>query len=307
MRIAVIGAGNMGCLYGANLARVGAEVVLLDTWEEHVEQVRDHGLSMDGLHGEFSVAVEATTDAGAVEPVDLAIVLVNAYDTPGAAAAARLLLRPDGCAVTLQNGLGNVEVLQEALGNRRVLAGLSFHSADLQGPGAVRHTNEGPTYLGELDGGRTDRLANLRDWMERARMAPVVEADITATIWGKFVHNCAINALCAVTDLRPGHIRHIEALDRFQSGIVEETLALVQARGIEIPSADPLGDIKAYCAGKFHRVSMLQHLARGRQTEIDALNGYVVRESRKLGLSCPYSESLTALVEGLQYAPAVEL
>ncbi len=293
----------MGCLYGANLARAGAEVVLVDSWEEHIEQMQVHGLAMDGLHGEFVVAVEATTHAEAVAPVDLAIILVNAYDTPAAAATAAELLSPDGCALTLQNGLGNIEVLQEALGAERVLAGLSFHSADLRGPGAVGHTNKGPTYLGEWNGASTARLAQVASWMERADMEPVVEADIEATIWGKFVHNCAINALCAVTDLRPGHIRDIEELDQFQSRIIEETLALVQARNIAIPSADPMGEIKAYCASKFHRVSMLQHLARGRRTEIDALNGYVVRESRKLGLACPYSESLTALVQGLQYKP----
>ena len=124
------------------------------------------------------------------------------------------------------------------------------------------------------------------------------EADIMVTIWGKFVHNCAINALCAITDLTPGHIQNVAALDEFQTHIIEETLALVEARGVRIPADTPLQEIKQYCATKFHRVSMLQHLARGRPTEIDALNGYVVTESRKLGLCCPYSESLTALIKG---------
>ena len=298
MQIVVIGAGNMGCLYGANLSRAGVEVTLVDPWQEHIEQIQAHGLTMAGLHGEFAATVQATNDPKTAPAADLVIILVNAYSTREAAESARLLLKKNGFALTLQNGLGNVEVLQQVLGQERVLAGLSFHSADLQGPGSVYHTNEGPTYLGEIDGSRTARLADLERLMARAGMLPVVEADIMVTIWGKFVHNCAINALCAITDLTPGHIQNVAALDEFQTHIIEETLALVEARGVRIPADTPLQDIKLYCATKFHRVSMLQHLARGRPTEIDALNGYVVTESRKLGLCCPYSESLTALIKG---------
>lgn len=294
----------MGCLYGANLARIGAEVTLVDTWEKHVDQIKTYGLLMDGLHGEFTASVEATTNPNDVPKADMAIILVNAYATSEAAESCRILLKDDGFALTLQNGLGNVEVLQQVLGKDRVLAGLSFHSADLKGPGVVSHTNKGPTYLGELDGSSTARLSRLEALLERAGMQPVLEANIMTTIWGKFVHNCGINAVCAITNLRPGHIKDIEALDEFQSNIIKETLALVKARGIEIPSKEPLTDVKEYCARKFHRVSMLQHLARGQQTEIDALNGYVVRQSKKLGLPCPYSESLTALIKGLQYLPA---
>ncbi|MBT3344454.1 MAG: ketopantoate reductase family protein [Gemmatimonadetes bacterium] len=304
MQIVIVGAGNMGCLYGANLARVGARVTLVDPWKEHVDQMRLHGLRMHGLHGEFTASVQAMSDPPAAPKADMVIILVNAYATREAAESCRVLLKDDGFALTLQNGLGNVEVLHEALGQDRVLPGLSFHSADLTAPGAVQHTNEGPTYLGEMDGSRSPRLIELHRLMKQADMQPVLEADIMSTIWGKFVHNCAINAVCASADLRPGHLKDVAALDEFQTHIIEETLALVAARGVRIPSNTPLQDVKQYCASKFHRVSMLQHLARGRRTEIDALNGYVVTESRKLGLSCPYSESLTALIKGREYVPA---
>lgn len=307
MQIAVIGAGNMGCLYGANLARAGAQVTLVDPWEEHIRQIQRHGLRMDGLHGEFAVPVGATTDPAAIAgQADLALILVGTYATPAAAASARTVLKAEGYALTLQNGLGNIEVLQEVLGTARVMAGLSFHSADLRGPGQVSHTNEGHTYLGELDRSQTPRLEALAALMEKAGMNPVLEADITATIWGKLVLNCGINAVCAITDLRPGHIREVPELDEFQTRIIAEVVALALAKGIRLPNPEPLQEIKEYCARKFHRVSMLQHLARGRQTEIDALNGYVARESKKLGLPCPYNESLTSLIKGLQYRPVGE-
>ncbi len=307
MQVAVIGAGNMGCLYGANLARAGVQVTLVDPWEEHVRQVQRHGLQMDGLHGEFTAPVGATTDAATIAgQVDLALILVGAYATAAAAESARVVLKEEGYALTLQNGLGNVEVLQEALGAARVMAGLTFHSADLRGPGQVSHTNEGHTYLGEFDRSQSPRLAALAALMEKAGMGPVLEADITATIWGKLVLNCSINALCAITDLRPGHIREVPELDEFQTNIVREVVALARAKGIRLANPEPLQEIKEYSARKFHRVSMLQHLARGRQTEIDALNGYVARESKRLGLPCPYNESLTSLIKGLQYRPVGE-
>ena len=123
------------------------------------------------------------------------------------------------------------------------------------------------------------------------------------TIWSKFVHNCGINAICAITNLRPGHIREVKELDEFQSRIIDETVALVRAKGVTLPDVDPLQTIKAYCAKKFHRVSMLQHLDRGRRTEIDALNGYVARESRRLGLAAPYSEALMMLMKGRERQP----
>ena len=303
MQIAVIGAGNMGCVYGGNLARVGEQVTLIDVWEEHVREIRAHGLRMDGLHGEFTAPVEATTDPAEAPKADAAVICVNTYNTPDAARAAGVVLKDSGYALTLQNGVGNVEILTEVLGAGRVMAGLSFHSGDLKAPGRVTHTNQGPTYLGEPDRSQSPRLAAIANLFARAGLEPVLEPDIMVTIWGKFVHNCGINAICAITNLRPGHIREVKELDEFQSHIIEETVALVRAKGVTLPDADPLQTIKAYCAKKFHRVSMLQHLDRGRRTEIDALNGYVARESRRLGLAAPYSEALMMLMKGRERQP----
>lgn len=170
----------------------------------------------------------------------------------------------------------------------------------------MRHTNKGPTYLGELDRRQTERLETIRAMMQRAGMQPQVEADIVATMWGKFVLNCSINPLCAIADLRPGHIREVVAFDEFQTQIVEEVLALIAAKGIKLPDPTPLQSIKTYSAKKFHRVSMPQYLLRGRPTEIDSLNGYVVRESQRLGLSAPYNDALTRIVKGRQYQPEGE-
>jgi len=303
LQFVVIGAGNMGCVYGGNLGRIGQKVAFVDVWKEHVEAIRTRGLRLEGLTGDFTIQAQATGDAREAPKADVVLVCVNTYSTGEAAQAARQVLKETGYCLTLQNGVGNVEILTEVLGKARVLAGLSFQSGDIQGPAHVRHTNNGGTYVGELDRSRTPRLATLCELLKLAGMNPEPVEDVVRTIWTKFIHNCGINALCAITGLRPGHIREVPELDEFQTRIIEETLALVRAKGIEPTEPDPVAAIKEYCSHKFHRPSMMQHLDRGKPTEIDALNGYVARESPRLGLAAPCSDALTRLIKGRQHVP----
>ena len=203
MKIVVIGAGNMGCVYGANLARIGQDVTLIDTWTDHVRSIQESGLKLEGLTGNFTVRVGASTSSRDVEGADLALICVNSYTTADASRTAADVLADNGFCLTLQNGVGNVEIIENALGKGRVLAGLSFQSGDLAGPGLVYHTNNGPTYLGELDRAQTDRLRLVADLFTQAGLNPVLVDDIVATLWAKFVHNCGINAICAITRVRP--------------------------------------------------------------------------------------------------------
>jgi len=301
MHIAVVGAGNMGCVYGGNLARIGQEVSFIDVWQEHVDAIRRHGLQMSGLKGSYTVQARAAISAAGIPKADAVLICVNAYSTRDAGLTAAAILKEEGYALTLQNGVGNVETLTEILGARRVLAGLSFQSGDLQAPGKVMHTNNGETFVGELDRARTGRLETIRGLFEEGGLNPVLVEDVVVTIWSKFVHNCGINALCAITGLRPGEIREVPSLDEFQTGVINETVALVRAKGITLPDPDPLSTIKEYCAHKFHRPSMMQHLDRGQLTEIDSLNGYVARESARLGMPAPCNDALTRLMHGRQH------
>jgi 2-dehydropantoate 2-reductase len=300
VRICVIGAGSMGSLYGGLLARAGSEVTLVDTWAEHVEAIRRAGLRLDGITGDLTIPVRATTRAEDVADADLAIVLVDAGSTGAAAVTASRVLADDGYAITLQNGIGNIEALTDVLGAGRVLAGLSYHSAALQKPGHVTHTHAGPTWIGELDGSHSPRLQRLHATLESAGFSPVSVDDIQGFIWGKLVHNCAINAICAVAGLRVGEIPQSPGADHLQTKIIEEALAVVAARGLTLPEADPLGAIKAFCRVKFNKPSMLQHVEQGKRTEIDALNGAIVREGRALGIPTPYNEALTWLTRAVE-------
>ncbi len=305
MQFVVIGAGNMGAVYGGNLARIGEDVAFFDIWQEHVAAINKGGLHVRGLTGDFTVWPQATNDVTKLPKADVVLVCVNSYSTSQAARTAHAILKDSGYCLTLQNGVGNIEVLSETLDASRVLAGLSFQSGDLQAPGFICHTNNGPTYIGELDRSHSARVAQLTELLKNAGMNPEPVDDIVATIWSKFVHNCGINALCAITGLRPGNIQEVPELFDFQRRIIEEAVSLVRAKNPTLRMNDPVAAIQEYCSHKFHRPSMLQHLDRKQRTEIDSLNGYVARESPRYGLHAPANEALTILIKGREHQPQV--
>ena len=237
MRFGVIGAGSMGSLYGGLLARAGFDVTLVDLWQEHVDLIRRDGLHLDGITGDLRIPVKATSRVEDVSPVDCAIILTDANSTREAAQTARRVLGAEGFALTLQNGIGNVETLGEALGAGRVMGGTSNHSAALRAPGHVTHTHAAPTWIGELDGRRTGRLGEAEEALARAGFTPVVVDNILAHIWNKFVLNCGINAISAVTGLRLGEIVRTPAVDELQTRVIEEVLAVVRAKGVVLTDA----------------------------------------------------------------------
>jgi 2-dehydropantoate 2-reductase len=253
---------------------------------------------MRGITGEFTQRIAATSDPREIGVRDLAIVLVDTNGTRAAAEVARDTLAPDGYALTLQNGVGNLETLAAMLGPERVVGGLSYHSAALVAPGVVDHTHAGPTWIGETDGRRTRRIEALAALLEESGFRPQIVDNMVGYIWGKFIHNCAINAVSAITGMRCGEIVSNPATDAFQSYILEEVIAVVRKKGIVVPESDPFVAVKDFCRVKFNKPSMLQHIEEGRQTEIDSLNGVVVREGRAAGIPTPYNEALTLLIKG---------
>ncbi len=306
MRIYIIGAGAMGSLYGGLLARSGCDVTFVDGWRAHMDAVAAKGLRLSGITGDLTIALPAIYAAegeGAIAGAgdgDIAIILIDANATAFAAGLAQRLLKPGGYALTLQNGIGNIEALEAELGPGRVIGGLSYHSAAMIAPGHAIHTHRGPTWLGELDGVASARLVTLAEMLGTAGFKPQIVPDILGQIWTKFIHNCAINPVSAVSGLRVGEISRVPEADALQTGIIEEALAVVAAKGIQLVDDDPMASIKKFCLAKFNKPSMLQHMEGGRRTEIDALNGALVREGRALGIATPYNQAVTWMVAAMQ-------
>jgi 2-dehydropantoate 2-reductase len=297
MRITVIGAGAMGGSYGGLLARAGHEVDLIDAWQAHVDAINRDGLWVDGVRGDHRIRLKAATGPDGPR-AEVAIVFVDANNTAAAAATVGRVLAPGGCAVTFQNGIGNLEQLQGALGRERVLGGSSMCSAAIRGPGHVTLTHMGLTSVGETDGRTSPRAEALVAALAGAGFEAALEPNVTGLIWQKFVVNCATNAIAATTGLRGGEIVRLPELDAFQDRVLAEIMAVIRAKGIRLPNPDIAAKIKDNCRKKFNKPSMLQHVEAGRRTEIDALNGALLREAGALGIPMPYNESLVALLKG---------
>ena len=334
MRVAVLGAGAMGSIFGAALVRAGAEVVFFDKRSEVVEAINRDGLRLSGVLGEFTLRggeanreapplpplrqvegapspsggeggvapVLATSDPKTLGKVDVALVLVDANATVEVAKVAEACLKPDGFALTLQNGIGNYEALSERLGEGRVLAGSTFNSGAGKGPGVAVHTNLGPTWIGELDGRVSERAKSIAEKFIAVGLPFEVVKNVKGVVWSKFVHNCAINPVAAVTGLRSGEIARNAAAAKMLDRVLDEVLAVVEAEGVRLPEADPKTHVHDHCWERYNRPSMLQHIESGRATEIDALNGALVRRAKVFGILVPANEMIVLCVKAIEAA-----
>ena len=297
-----MGAGAMGCLYGGHLAEAGVDLSLVDVWREHVEAINAKGLHITGVSGDRVVHVPATTNPETVGEVDLVLLFVKSYDTVQAVNGSGPLIGGNTYVLTLQNGLGNLEAIAEAVVAGRVLGGTTSHGSTLVGPGEIRHAGAGPTLIGALEIGSRRMAEKVADMFNNAGLRTRVSDDVRGDIWGKVLVNLGINALTALTGLRNGQLLEAPELRRLMRIAVEEGMRVAEADGVDLGSLDHVAHVyDVALATGANRSSMLQDVDRGRRTEIDALNGAVVRLGENLGVETPVNRALTALVKGLEH------
>ena len=298
MKICIIGAGAMGGLYGTRLIMAGEEVHFVDNRQSVVDNINQQGVHLTGVDGEHWIPAKASVTASDFFPADIAFIHTDTNNSAAAAKQANAVLdKQDGWCITFQNGIGNVEKLQHELGIERVAGGISYHSAASPEPRQSFHTNVGKTWIGELNRKPSKRIDVLRTTLSNAGFDVQIADDIVAIIWSKFVLNCAVNPICAITGFRTGEIGTHSAACEFQRRILDEVLEVVDARGISLVGQDPRATVEGLTDRLFNRPSMLQHMDAGLPTEIDALNGAVVQEGRALGVSTPFNEALTLLIK----------
>ena len=298
MRIVVIGAGAVGASFGARIAAAGHAVTLVDRWPEHVAAIAEHGLKARGVPAAVEMRLPAVLPEATPGGQELALIAVDANSTADAAAIAARALGPGGFALTVQNGIGNVETLSGILGRERVVGGATMCSFRTVGPGVVEQTNVATTVIGELDGQHGARVTALAELLASAGYPTKITADITSAIWEKLVVNVTINPICGITGLRMGELARLPATDRYQDQLLDEAFAVARAKGLSLPERDLRERVKSHCWDKYSQPSMLQHLEAGRRTEIAALNGALVREAQALGVPVPFNQAIAWLVEG---------
>jgi 2-dehydropantoate 2-reductase len=301
MRICVVGCGAVGSLFAANLAQLDdVEVWAYDVFKEHVDAINRGGLRLSGA-GEALGRLTATSDPTELPPCDFGIVATKAMHTEAAIEATAAAFA-HGCVATVQNGLGSEEAIAERVG--RVIRGTTFPAGKLLEPGHVQWDVKGDTTLGPFEPRPApfDEVARLADACTRAGMPTTAVRDARGPQWRKVIFNAATNPVGALTRLTHGRVCEDPELRRLVSGLVDEGKSVAAAQGIEL-DADP-EDLIDHAAkpevAYNHKASMLQDVEARRPTEIDYLNGGIVRFGAEHGVPTPLNRAIWSLVKGLE-------
>jgi 2-dehydropantoate 2-reductase len=299
MRIAVVGAGAMGSIFGAALARGGDEVTLVDVAEPLVEKLNADGVTVVRGDDRTTTSVTATTDPGSVGPVDAVVFFVKCYHTASAAELARPLVGAETVVTSLQNGWGNGDVLAAAFPPEQVVVGVTYNSGLIVDLGVVMHPADQPTFVGAFADGDTGRAERLAEALERAGLATTVTSPVQPEIWKKLILNAATLPPAALAGMNAGALGAHEQMRGLIADTAREATAVAQALGYPIDAQERVETILALLerAGPT-KASMLQDFEAGRRTEVDVINGAVVKAADEQDVPVPLNRAFVALVKG---------
>lgn len=303
MRVAILGgAGAMGGIFGAYLARGGHDVTLIDVARPAIDAINRDGLVVEERDGTApSFRVRASDDPASVGPVDLIVNFVKCYHTEAAVRSALPMMGARTAILSLQNGWGNVDRIGAVAGRGRVLVGLTYHGGTLLGPGRVKHPGTGMTYLGELDGTRSDRLLAVDEALRSAGFETTVSCRILDEVWKKLALNCCTLPTSALLRFFAHEMVAYPAARDAMALILREVVDVAQAKGIALAYderwAAITGLLEKAVGGK---ASMLQDVEAGRQTEIEVINGAIAAAGREAGVPTPVNDAMVAMVSALQ-------
>ena len=290
MQVAIIGAGAVGCYYGGLLLRAGHDVTFIGR-PVHVDAINANGLLLDTKTFNGRLPAKAATDATALAAPDLVMVCVKSADTEQAGRALTGRLRPDTSVLSLQNGVDNAQRLSAVIG-QAVIPTVVYVGSEMAGPGHIRHHGGGDLAIGPS--AASEALAQT---LEAAGVHTTISDDIEVTLWSKLVINCAFNALSAVADISYGPMLEVEGAKDVVTRAVQEAIAVAGANGVSLPD-DLLGNIlNIPTMMPQQKSSTAQDLARGKPSEIDFLNGHVVRKGAELGVPTPTNQALQVMVK----------
>ncbi len=296
MRLLVVGTGAMACLFAARLAASGIDITMLGSWPAGLAALKEHGVrlvELDGSSHQFPVQVMESSSCHA--NYQRALVLVKSWQTGRAANLLKECLDPSGVALTLQNGLGNYEALAGVLGQDRVAAGVTTEGARLTEPGCVQHTGEGKVTIGSHL-----QAEKLRKLLADARFQTELTDDLRSLQWGKLVINAAINPLTALLRLQNGELLSRQQARILLGEVAQEAANVATAQRIHLVYSDAIDAVEEVARKTASNYSsMLQDVLRGTPTEIDAINGAIVRAGKANGVPTPLNEILWRLVTSL--------
>jgi 2-dehydropantoate 2-reductase len=302
VKVAIVGVGAMGGVWAARIAAGGAEVAVVDVAEPVLAAIRAHGLVVQSGDGVETTHPQATADPREIGPVDVVFVFVKAQHTAAAAEQARPLVGPDTTLVSMQNGWGNADVLAAVYPPDRLVIGVTYHSATVLEPGRVAHSGRGPSFVGPYqDGAGLERAAVVRDLLAAGGIEATLTAQVKTEVWKKLILNAATLPTAALTRLRAGELGQPGPMLDLVDALAAEATRVAQAQGYAIALEERIDRIHTVLAGAgTGKASMLQDVEAGRKTEIEVINGAVVRAAERHGIDVPLNRAMVALIGGLE-------
>lgn len=298
MKVAIIGAGAMGCIYSTYFSRHN-EVLLIDVMQAHVDAINEKGLEFIHLDGSTEIFrnLKATTCTEGYPAADLVVLLTKGYQSADALQANKSLIGPDTIVLSLQNGYGNADDIVKYVPEEQIVLGTSAGGAIVKGPGYIQHTGQGPTHLGCLteDQSKAQIVADLM--VEGGVPGVELTPNVKELIWAKVIVNCGINPICAISGMHNHTIVDEKYSNAVSHEIVKEAVMVANATGCNFDVEHEWQNVLSVATATGPNIcSMLADVNNKRRTEVDRINGAVVSEGAKVGLKAPLNELITNLI-----------
>ena len=301
LKVAVLGAGAMGCLFGGLLAEKGLNVTLIDVWKEHVEEINKNGLKMDGHGGDRFIKIPATSDPSTIGKVDAVIVMCKATALEPALKSIKNIIRDKTVFMSFQNGIGHEAIIKSIVGDEKVIGGTTTQASNILGPGHIMNHAALPSWIGEYDGGITDRITEIADTFTAHNLEMIAAEDVKKRKWMKLFALTAIGPLSAIFDLHHTDLyinNNANDLSRsLGKEIVLETRDVAIADGVNVSEDECLFMFNKIVDSKqTNKSSMAFDVLYKRKTEIDFISGAVSKIGKKHGIATPLNDLMYKMI-----------
>lgn len=303
MRTLIVGAGAMGCLFSAKLHLSGFDVTLFNRENERVKWIEREGIQLITVDNEQVQAfVPVIYDTGKLEKYDLILILVKSFATEAVLTELKHIVDENTIVLSLQNGVGNLEIMQKVVPRADLGIGGTGSGASVLNIGMIAHRATGVTNIGFIEDRQPDKYLYISEMFSKSGIETVITEDVQSVIWTKLMINVAFNSLTAITRLRNGDVILPKAGESLVRELLTEALEVAEKEGVEILYANPIEDILQIGHTQIARnqSSMLTDVLKSRKTEIEVINGAIVKYGKKHGISTPYNELMMALIKVIE-------
>ena len=300
-KVAVLGAGAMGCLFGGLMAEKGLDVTLIDVWKEHVDAINSKGLKMDGHGGDRYIKIKATTDPSTLKPVDAIIIMCKATALEKALTNAKNIIGDKTMLMSFQNGIGHEAIMQKIAGKEKVLGGTTTQASNVLGPGHIKNHAALPSWIGEYEGGMSDRVKDLAETFTAHNLETIAVPDIKKRKWMKLFALTAIGPLSSIFDLHQTDLyisnKNQEVSRELGKKIILETREVAKADGVDVTEDECLEMFNKIVDSKqTNKSSMCFDILNKRKTEIDFINGAVSKIGKGHGVKTPMNDLMYKMI-----------